>query len=91
MATISSMVLSRFLTLVAAAVLATPATAQTADELIARNVEARGGAARLKAVEDALDALVCAVSAIDYMEDRAEPLGDEEAAIWLPQSSLARN
>ena len=44
------MVLSRFLTLVAAAVLATPAAAQTADELIARNVEARGGAARLKAL-----------------------------------------
>ena len=41
----------RFRTLPLCLLLALPASAQTADEIIARNIEARGGAGRLKAVQ----------------------------------------
>ena len=39
---------------------------------------------RLKGIEDQIDALVCAWLGIVVLEGRAEPLGDDEAAIWLP-------
>ena len=38
----------------------------------------------LKPYEDALDALVCAWVGICYIEGRAEPFGNEIAAIWVP-------
>lgn len=42
----------------------------------------------LKRFEDALDALICAWVGIEFLEGRALPLGDETAAIWVPQSSI---
>jgi predicted RNase H-like nuclease len=39
---------------------------------------------RLKAIEDQMDALVCAWTAVEFMEGRAVPLGDSESAIWVP-------
>jgi len=42
----------------------------------------------LKAYEDALDALVCAWVGICYLEGRAEALGDETAAIWVPTKEV---
>ena len=39
---------------------------------------------RLKAVEDALDAIVCAWIGVEVMRGNAEPYGDETAAIWVP-------
>ena len=44
--------------------------------------------AHLKPYEDVLDALVCAWAGICYLEGRAEPLGDETAAIWVPAKDL---
>lgn len=41
--------------------------------------------AEMKRYEDALDALVCAWVAIEFLRDRADPLGDETAAIWTPR------
>ncbi|MBI4828417.1 MAG: DUF429 domain-containing protein [Nitrospinae bacterium] len=38
----------------------------------------------LKRYEDALDALMCAWMGIEYLEDRSRPVGDANAAIWLP-------
>lgn len=38
----------------------------------------------LKAFEDMLDAVVCAWVAICALEGRAEPIGDDESAIWIP-------
>jgi predicted RNase H-like nuclease len=38
----------------------------------------------MKALEDQLDALVCAWTAVEYLAGRLEPLGDETAAIWCP-------
>ena len=42
--------------------------------------------ASLKTVEDALDAIICAWVGYEYANDRAESLGDENAAIWTPVS-----
>ena len=39
-----------------------------------------------KAVEDALDAIICAWVGYEYANDRAESLGDENAGIWTPVS-----
>jgi predicted RNase H-like nuclease len=39
---------------------------------------------KLKAYEDALDAIVCAWVAICALEGRAMPYGDEDSAIWVP-------
>jgi predicted RNase H-like nuclease len=39
---------------------------------------------RLKAYEDALDAIVCAWVGICALEGRAKPFGDENSAIWIP-------
>jgi hypothetical protein len=38
----------------------------------------------MKRYEDALDAILCAWVAIEFLEGNAEPLGDEQAAIWTP-------
>lgn len=40
--------------------------------------------AHLKRYEDAIDALVCAWTGIEYLGGRAEPFGDINAAIWVP-------
>jgi predicted RNase H-like nuclease len=41
--------------------------------------------ARLKAYEDALDAIVCAWVGISVLAGRARHFGDEDSAIWIPQ------
>jgi predicted RNase H-like nuclease len=43
----------------------------------------------LKAAEDILDALICARVGVAILEGAAEPLGDETAAIWVPQPVVA--
>lgn len=45
--------------------------------------DARGAA--LKAYEDMLDAVICAWVGIRAIEGRAKPIGDDLAAIWIPQ------
>ena len=45
---------------------------------------ARLAPSRLKAVEDALDAIVCAWIGVEVMRGNAEAYGDETAAIWVP-------
>jgi predicted RNase H-like nuclease len=42
----------------------------------------------LKAIEDALDSLVCAWVGIQFLEGRAVPLGDTTAAVWIPSCSM---
>jgi predicted RNase H-like nuclease len=42
----------------------------------------------LKRYEDAIDALVSAWVAIEFLKGTALPLGDEAAAIWVPASSM---
>lgn len=42
----------------------------------------------LKEVEDQLDALVCAWTAIQHIKGRTSALGDASAAIWVPTDSL---
>jgi predicted RNase H-like nuclease len=42
------------------------------------------GAASLKAIEDALDALVCGWIGIRYLAGRCRAYGDDTAAIWIP-------
>ena len=41
--------------------------------------------ASLKPVEDMLDGLICAWIGIEHLEDRTVGLGDDTAAIWIPQ------
>jgi predicted RNase H-like nuclease len=41
--------------------------------------------ASLKPFEDKLDAVVCAWVGACYLEGRAEPFGDADAAIWVPK------
>jgi predicted RNase H-like nuclease len=43
---------------------------------------------KLKRFEDAIDALICAWVAVEYLEGRACPYGDETAAIWVPTSGV---
>jgi predicted RNase H-like nuclease len=38
----------------------------------------------MKRYEDALDAILCAWVAIEFLKGNAEALGDEQAAIWTP-------
>ena len=38
----------------------------------------------LKAAEDRLDAMVCALVAIEALQGHCKPFGDAEAAIWIP-------
>lgn len=44
---------------------------------------------QLKALEDALDALICAWVGMQFLDGRANPLGDDDAAIWVPSAALA--
>jgi predicted RNase H-like nuclease len=39
----------------------------------------------MKPIEDKIDALVCAWVGIQVLDGKAEPIGDESAAIWLPR------
>ena len=39
----------------------------------------------MKAFEDQLDAIVCAWVAIEFLEGRAAPYGDDMSAIWIPR------
>ena len=41
--------------------------------------------ASLKPVEDMLDGLICACIGIEHLEGRTVGLGDDTAAIWVPQ------
>jgi predicted RNase H-like nuclease len=50
---------------------------------------APGSFAALKPIEDMIDAFVCAWAGIQVLAGRAEPLGDERAAIWVPSNSIA--
>ena len=45
-----------------------------------------GSLASLKRYEDALDALICAWVGTRYLDNRAHPYGDQDAAIWVPNS-----
>ena len=45
---------------------------------------------QLKAYEDRLDALVCAVVAARFLEERCIPFGDENSAIWIPMPQARR-
>ena len=45
---------------------------------------------RLKAYEDKLDAVVCAAVAIAALDGKAEPHGDENAAIWVPVGATVK-
>jgi predicted RNase H-like nuclease len=38
--------------------------------------------------EDALDGLICAWVAVQFLQDAAIPLGDATAAIWVPSTSM---
>jgi predicted RNase H-like nuclease len=38
----------------------------------------------LKAIEDGIDALICATAGISYATCAAKPFGDQTSAIWLP-------
>ena len=40
----------------------------------------------LKAAEDRLDALVCAWVGTEWLDERAEALGDANAAVWVPRT-----
>jgi predicted RNase H-like nuclease len=42
----------------------------------------------LKRFEDAIDGLVCAWVAVEFLRGSATPLGDETAAIWIPSSAM---
>lgn len=42
----------------------------------------------LKRIEDALDAVVCAGMAVQYLNGAAVPEGDADAAIWIPHTAL---
>ncbi len=44
------------------------------------------GFASLKRYEDALDALICAWVSMTWLEEKCVPYGDEQAAIWVPDS-----
>ena len=39
---------------------------------------------RMKGLEDALDAAVCALVAARFLEGRVHPFGDSKSAIWIP-------
>lgn len=48
------------------------------------NQEQQYKTAHLKAYEDQLDAIVCALTGYDFLQGRATALGDESSAIWIP-------
>jgi predicted RNase H-like nuclease len=45
---------------------------------------------QMKRYEDALDAIICAWVGIEFLRNRADPLGDETAAIWTPRRASRR-
>lgn len=45
--------------------------------------------AKLKRFEDALDALVCAWNAIQFLEGATVALGENGSAIWVPNTAMA--
>jgi predicted RNase H-like nuclease len=50
-----------------------------------------GGEVRLqhlKKYEDALDALICAWVGTQFLEAKCRPLGNDQAAIWIPEAAL---
>ena len=47
--------------------------------------------ASLKTVEDMLDGLICAWVGIEHLEGRTVGLGDQTAAIWIPQTLISSN
>src|SRR5262245_5589731 len=47
--------------------------------------------ASLKPYEDALDAVICAWIGACFAEGKAEPFGDDEAAIWVPFARFGNN
>jgi predicted RNase H-like nuclease len=59
----------------------------TVDLPLPRAAPAHG---RMKRLEDALDALVCAWVGIEFLAGRARAYGDAEAAVWTPERR-ARN
>ncbi|MEK6475962.1 DUF429 domain-containing protein [Catalinimonas sp. 4WD22] len=50
------------------------------------NQEQKYKIAYLKAYEDQLDAIVCALTGYDFLQGKAMALGDETSAIWIPNS-----
>lgn len=46
-------------------------------------------AGSLKPYEDALDAIICAWVGACFLRGHAEPLGDDDAAIWIPSLSAS--
>jgi predicted RNase H-like nuclease len=46
---------------------------------------------QLKAIEDMIDALVCAWVGIQYLAGEVDAYGDETSAIWVPRRRLASN
>lgn len=48
-----------------------------------------GSVAALKSFEDQLDAIICAAVAVEILEGRAMPFGDDTAAIWIPSPRSA--
>ena len=44
---------------------------------------------KMKAYEDALDAIICAWVAVCALEERATPFGDENSAIWIPRPRVS--
>lgn len=59
------------------------ALASTIDGIELR-VPSRGTLAELKRYEDALDALVCAWTGIEYLAGRLRAHGDARGAVWAP-------
>jgi predicted RNase H-like nuclease len=59
-----------------------------ADELPPPDLDAP--AKQLKAYEDMLDAIVCAWVAICALAGQVTPYGDQDSAIWIPNSGLLR-
>ncbi|OGS00268.1 MAG: hypothetical protein A2V88_12245 [Elusimicrobia bacterium RBG_16_66_12] len=49
-------------------------------------LEKPGMAPGLKAIEDVLDAVVCAWVGVEFASDRAIAFGDHHSAIWLPKA-----
>ncbi len=56
---------------------------------IAPGLDAAEGFAGLKPVEDTIDAIVCAWVGTTILVGEAEPIGDEDSAIWVPVPSHA--
>jgi predicted RNase H-like nuclease len=51
---------------------------------VAPRLEGTKGFAPLKPAEDMIDAIICAWIGATILEGAAEPIGDEDSAIWIP-------